>query len=137
MSTELQGAQLDAAAAAIHRIDELAEEWPDHLPLIDALRAQYEHRATHLGEYTTSDETTAAEQELIEHQKIRQSVIAARPTALLGLAENQGRSTARRGSRSSGIWTSRSSDGGVASGSGNVGRISRRVTGHTRLCQPP
>jgi hypothetical protein len=37
-----------AAHAAISRIDELSEQWPGHLPLIDALRLQYEHRATHL-----------------------------------------------------------------------------------------
>jgi CPA1 family monovalent cation:H+ antiporter len=82
-------ARSTAAEAAIHRIDELAEEWPAHLPLIDALRAQYEHRATHLGEYATGEDTTTAEQELIEHQKIRQSVIAAERAAVLSL-RNQG-----------------------------------------------
>jgi CPA1 family monovalent cation:H+ antiporter len=78
-------ARSTAAEAALTRIDELAEEWPAHLPLIDALRAQYEHRATHLGEFATSGETTAAEQELIEHQKIRQAVIAAERAAVLSL----------------------------------------------------
>ncbi len=78
-----------AAEAAIARIEELAEEWPAHLPLIDSLRAQYEHRATHLGEHAASDETSAADQELIEHQKIRQSVIAAERAAVLSL-RNQG-----------------------------------------------
>src|SRR6185369_16988740 len=34
------------AEAAVQRIEELAREWPDHLELIDALRAQYNHQAS-------------------------------------------------------------------------------------------
>jgi CPA1 family monovalent cation:H+ antiporter len=80
-----------AAEAAIARIDELAEEWPSHMPLIETLRAQYEHRATHVGDSTDAHDTAseAAEQELIEHQKIRQSVINAQRAAVLEL-RNQG-----------------------------------------------
>jgi hypothetical protein len=39
-----------AAEAAVARIEELAREWPGHLPLIDTLRSKYAHRATHLDE---------------------------------------------------------------------------------------
>ena len=84
-----------AAEAALTRIDELAEEWPGHLPLINALRAQYEHRTTHLSELVPPADGTAdsgsnpgsaaaaAEQELIEHQKIRRAVIDAQRAAVL------------------------------------------------------
>jgi monovalent cation/hydrogen antiporter len=43
-------ARVVAAQAAIPRIDGLAERWSGHLPLIDTLRLQYEHRATHMEE---------------------------------------------------------------------------------------
>src|SRR5712691_7415672 len=36
-----------ATQAARDRIEALATDWPDHLPLIDTLRAQYAHRASH------------------------------------------------------------------------------------------
>jgi hypothetical protein len=39
-----------ATQAARDRVEALAADWPDHLPLIDTLRAQYAHRASHFGE---------------------------------------------------------------------------------------
>src|SRR5262249_23053187 len=81
-------AQTAAADAAVSRIEELAVEWPTHLPLIDALRAQYGHRASHLNQHTPGpdgslpDEAGAAEQELIEHRKIRRAVIDAERAAV-------------------------------------------------------
>jgi monovalent cation/hydrogen antiporter len=86
---ELQ-ARTAAAEAAVARIEELAEEWPTHRPLIDTLRAQYEHRAGHLSDYAatldgSSTDEGAAEQELIEHRKIRRAVIDAERAAILGL----------------------------------------------------
>ena len=79
-----------AVDAAVARIEELAGEWPTHLPLVDALRAQYGHRASHLGEHLESvDEnglpTDAAEQELLEHRQIRRAVIDAERQAVLDL----------------------------------------------------
>lgn len=47
---EEMGARSLAANAAVARIEELAKEWPGHLPLIDMLRSQYQHRATHLAD---------------------------------------------------------------------------------------
>jgi CPA1 family monovalent cation:H+ antiporter len=83
-----------AAAAAGARIEELAQEWPGHLPLIDTLRSQYEHRATHLGEARLDDDDSdssvrdaAAEQELLEHRLIRHAVIDAERDAVLKLRE--------------------------------------------------
>jgi CPA1 family monovalent cation:H+ antiporter len=88
---ELQARRL-ATEAAVVRIEQLAQEWPTHLPLIDALRAQYGHRATHLGDpietdSSSSDGVSAAEQELVEHRKIRRAVIDAQRAAVLDLRD--------------------------------------------------
>lgn len=69
------------------RIDQLADEWPTHLPLIDTLRAQYGHRATLPGNHPANADgspgegASAAEQELVEHRKIRRAVIDAERAA--------------------------------------------------------
>lgn len=85
-----------ASAAAMEQIDQLAAIWPTHLPLIAALRAQYEHRATHLaafsdgpgGDGQTGATREEAEQELLEHHLIRRAVIEAERAAVLHLREN-------------------------------------------------
>ena len=82
-----------AAQAAIARIDGLAEQWPGHLPLIDTLRLQYEHRATHLEESLDdegadgSGRSPGAEQELLEHRLIRRTLIDAERSAVLQLRQ--------------------------------------------------
>jgi CPA1 family monovalent cation:H+ antiporter len=82
-----------AAEAAVARIEELAGEWPGHLPLIDTLRSQYQHRATHLGEEGSADGSSEsvrdadAEQELLEHRLIRRAVIDAERNAVLRLRD--------------------------------------------------
>jgi Na+/H+ antiporter len=75
-----------AAEAAVSRIEELAAQWPGHLELIDALRAQYGHRASH-DQHHDEAATDEAEQELLEHRLIRGSVIEAEREALLRLRE--------------------------------------------------
>jgi Na+/H+ antiporter len=90
--------ELHARAVAAHavgaRIDELAEEWPEHLPLIDTLRLQYQHRATHLDEERDSDgpsgtaRSPGAEQELLEHRLIRRALIDAERSAVLQLRQH-------------------------------------------------
>jgi len=82
-----------AVDAAVARIEQLADEWPTHLPLVDALRAQYGHRASHLGEHIDAvDEnghlTNDSEQELLEHRLIRRAVIDAEREAVLNLRAN-------------------------------------------------
>jgi CPA1 family monovalent cation:H+ antiporter len=83
-----------AAEAAVARIEELAEEWPTHLPLIDTLRSQYSHRASHLDEASAANEHAdgvgSAEQELVEHRKIRRAVIDAERGAILDLRDRGG-----------------------------------------------
>lgn len=67
------------------RIHELADEWPEYLPLIDTLRLQYEHRATHLDEERDGDSPSGtahspgAEQELLEHLLIRRALTPVPP----------------------------------------------------------
>jgi CPA1 family monovalent cation:H+ antiporter len=75
-----------AAEAAVSRIEELAAQWPGHLELIDALRAQYGHRASH-DQHHDEAATDEAEQELLEHRLIRGSVIEAEREALLRMRE--------------------------------------------------
>jgi CPA1 family monovalent cation:H+ antiporter len=90
-----------ATQAARDRIEALAADWPDHRPLIDTLRAQYAHRASHFddrGSATDDQRTPAdgesrtraastAEQELIEHRAIRHAVIEAERDAIIDLRD--------------------------------------------------
>lgn len=90
-----------AAEAAVARIEALAKEWPGHLPLIDTLRSQYQHRATHLpdAEARSQDGNLGddeAEQELLEHRLIRRAVIDAEREAVLRLRD--------RGSINDEVW---------------------------------
>jgi CPA1 family monovalent cation:H+ antiporter len=80
-------ARMAAAEAAVQRIEELAEEWPGHLELIDALRAQYGHRASHVEMHHSDIPLDESEQELLEHRQIRGSVIEAEREALNQMRE--------------------------------------------------
>lgn len=81
--------------AAMARIEQLKEEWPTHLPLIDTLRSQYTHRASHLGDVPGAgsegldgfDGVEGVDQELLEHHLIRRAVIDAERAAVLELRE--------------------------------------------------
>lgn len=74
------------AEAALARIGELEAELPGHRPLIGVLRAQYQHRTSHI-EAHHSDEPAAAEEELLEHAKIRRELIEAERRAAFDLHE--------------------------------------------------
>jgi CPA1 family monovalent cation:H+ antiporter len=77
-----------ATDAARERIEALAEEWPDHVPLIDTLRTIYQHRVSHLAErHNEAASSEDAEQELLEHRAIRHSVIEAERDAILDLRD--------------------------------------------------
>jgi CPA1 family monovalent cation:H+ antiporter len=77
-----------AADAAAARLDELAGEWPDHLELIDTLKAQYTHRSRHAElRQDHAEEDGDAEQELLEHRQIRVEVLNAEREALINLRE--------------------------------------------------
>jgi Na+/H+ antiporter len=79
-------ARTATAEAAVQRIDELAAEWPGHLELIDTLRAQYSHRASHI-DPGHEEQLTESEEELFEHRQIRASVIEAEREALVQMRE--------------------------------------------------
>ena len=66
---------------ALRRIDVLQDRWPNHRPLIDQLRASYQHRAEH-EEQLHEAPGNEAEQELVEHRQIRRDVIDAQREAL-------------------------------------------------------
>jgi monovalent cation/hydrogen antiporter len=83
-STQERRAWRAAAEAAIDRIDQLAAEWPTHMPLLESLRTQYVHRASHL-EAPTDGVPDAGEQELLEHRQIRQAVLDAEREAVVEL----------------------------------------------------
>ncbi len=88
-SEELHARQTAAEAAAT-RIEELAGEWPGHMELIDALRAQYSHRASDIEQHQGGGAADESEQELLEHRLIRSAVIDAEREAILRLRETGG-----------------------------------------------
>jgi monovalent cation/hydrogen antiporter len=79
-------ARMATAEAAVQRIDELAREWPGHMELIDALRAQFSHQASHIDPHH-EEALDASEQELFEHRQIRSAVVEAEREALLQMRE--------------------------------------------------
>lgn len=90
-------ARRTASEAALSRIAQLRDEWPTHLPLIDTLYTNYEHRASHLGSNSASEgadgstdgaEANGVDQELLEHHIIRRAVIDAERAAVLNLRES-------------------------------------------------
>jgi CPA1 family monovalent cation:H+ antiporter len=79
-----------AAESALSRLRELRGEWPDHLPLIDNLEAQYRHRLEHLPDADAEGEVLldpAREHELEEHHAIASAVIAAERETLIDLRD--------------------------------------------------
>jgi len=73
---------LDAAA---RRIDQLYPVWPGHHPLLDQLRATYQHRTEHVERQRDASISREEDQELIEHREIRRTVIDSEREALLRL----------------------------------------------------
>jgi CPA1 family monovalent cation:H+ antiporter len=77
-----------AADAATHRLEELVDEWPGHLELIDTLRAQYTHRTRHAElRQDRAEEDEEAEQELLEHRQIRLAILTAERESLIALRD--------------------------------------------------
>jgi CPA1 family monovalent cation:H+ antiporter len=74
-----------AIDAALERLEDLALEYPDHLELVDQLRARYEHEADHAAEdMAIGDE----DRELLEHQAIRGAVIEVQREAIIRLRDD-------------------------------------------------
>jgi CPA1 family monovalent cation:H+ antiporter len=80
-------ARMAVAEVALRRIDELEQEWGGHLELIEALRAQYSHRASHVDPHHGDAPLDESEQEMLEHGQIRGAVLDAEREALLEMRE--------------------------------------------------
>jgi Na+/H+ antiporter len=74
------------ADAAMRELAKLRVAWPGHLPLIEQLEGGYRHRAQHLPGAEDTGEPDL-DQELIEHQAIRRSVLAAERNAIIDLRD--------------------------------------------------
>jgi len=72
--------------AALGRLDDLALEFPDHLELVDQLRARFEHEAAH----ASSEDATIgeAERESLDHLAIRTAVIEVQREAIIRLRDD-------------------------------------------------
>jgi CPA1 family monovalent cation:H+ antiporter len=77
---EEQRARRQLVEEALRRIDALYEQWPGHRPLLDQLRASYQHRGEHVQQLDQAP--SEAEQEIVEHAQIRRSVIDAQRDAV-------------------------------------------------------
>jgi NhaP-type Na+/H+ or K+/H+ antiporter len=73
--------------AAVLRLEELAEEWPDHMELIEQLRARYQHAEEHLEHDHAAEGNLEPGQEQIEHEQIRRAVIDAQRVAIIDLRD--------------------------------------------------
>jgi CPA1 family monovalent cation:H+ antiporter len=71
--------------AAGRRIDELYPVWPGHRPLLDQLRAQYQHRSEHVDRQRNPASEDGEDRELIEHREIQRTVIDSEREALMRL----------------------------------------------------
>jgi len=79
-------ARLAAVEAALQRLEELKNDFPTHLPLIDQLREEYEHEAGHVVPEPGAG-PDEVEQELIDHRAIRNAVLVAQREAVIGLRD--------------------------------------------------
>jgi monovalent cation/hydrogen antiporter len=88
LEVEERIARQAASDAGRLRLDSLATEYPDHLPLVDNLRAELEHDATHAAELEDGGDLDAAAQEELEHQEIRLALVAAQRDAVIRLRDD-------------------------------------------------
>jgi CPA1 family monovalent cation:H+ antiporter len=76
-----------ANEAALVRLADLEAAYPDHLPLIEQLRARYEHEAGHAVP-TEGDPRDESEQELLDHREIRNAVLFSEREAIIRLRDD-------------------------------------------------
>ncbi len=84
---EEQRARQVAIDAALDRLNDLAIEYPDHLPLVDQMRSRFEHEADHAWpeDGAPLDES---DKERVDHQAIRLSVVDAQRDAIIRLRDD-------------------------------------------------
>ena len=73
--------------AGLARLADLAQDYPDHLELVDQLRAQIDHEAAH-ALASAGDALDAGEVERLEHQEIKLSLVAAQRDAVIRLRDD-------------------------------------------------
>jgi CPA1 family monovalent cation:H+ antiporter len=73
--------------AALGRLEELELEWPGHLELIEQLRARYTHAEEHLEHDHEAEGLREPDQEQIDHEAIRRSVIDSQRVAIIDLRD--------------------------------------------------
>ncbi len=69
------------------RLEDLAIEYPDHLPLVDQLKARFEHEADH----STTDgdgDIGESDRERLDHQAIQGATIEAERDAVIRLRDD-------------------------------------------------
>jgi CPA1 family monovalent cation:H+ antiporter len=84
---EAQARQV-AVEAAAERLEELGEAYPDHMELIVQLRARYDEEASHAWPEPSEGGPTEADQERLDHQAIRMSLISAQRDAIIRLRDD-------------------------------------------------
>jgi len=84
VAREEEEARRTSTRAALDELDRLRGVWPGHLPLIDRLTSQFEHRMEHLSEDGEASET---EQERLDHRTILASVLTAERRSLAEMRE--------------------------------------------------
>lgn len=86
LSREEQSARQAAIEAARTRLDQLAATYPDHLPLVDQMRARFDHEAEHAWPDEAAD-IDEEDRERLEHQEIRLAVVEAQRDAVIRLRD--------------------------------------------------
>lgn len=84
--TEEMHARLAAVEAGLTRLQDLRAEYPGHLPLLDTIRDELEHEASHVlpAPGTGLDE---AAQEALDHRAIRAAILLAEREAVIRLRD--------------------------------------------------
>jgi CPA1 family monovalent cation:H+ antiporter len=87
LEAEETHARLTAVEAGLSRLEQLREEYPTHLPLIDQIRDELEHEVTHVapGDDMALDE---AQQEALDHRAIRAATLLAQREAVIQLRDD-------------------------------------------------
>ena len=84
--TEEVHARLAAVEAALGRLEELRDDYPVHLPLIDTIRDELEHEASHMLPAPGAD-IDEADKEALDHRAIRTAILVAQREAVIGLRD--------------------------------------------------
>jgi len=87
LAREESRARQAAIDAALFRLEGLAIEYADHLPLVDQLRARFEHEADHAWPDADGD-LDEADRERVDHQAIRLAVVEAQREAVIRLRDD-------------------------------------------------